>query len=54
MSADARKGYGSTLLMIFFGVMAFYGGVSWLPLLVPAAALVWYAASRPALRRSRR
>ncbi len=53
MSADVRKGYGSTLLMVFLGVLALYGGASWLPLLVPAAALVWYAASRPAVRRSR-
>jgi hypothetical protein len=49
MSADVKKGYGSTLLMVFFGVLALYGGTVWLPLLVPAATLVWYVASRPQL-----
>jgi hypothetical protein len=53
MSADVKKEYGSTLLMVFFGVLALYGGMAWLPLLVPAAALVWYVASRPHLSRHR-
>jgi hypothetical protein len=53
MSADVKKGYGSTLLMVFFGVLALYAGAAWLPLLVPAAALVWYGASRPTLKRNR-
>jgi hypothetical protein len=53
MSADVKKGYGSTLLMVCFGVLALYGGTVWLPLLVPAAGLVWYLASRPHLSRNR-
>jgi hypothetical protein len=46
MSGDIKKGYGSTLLILLFGVLAFYGGAVWLPLLIPAAGLVWYGASR--------
>jgi len=50
MSADIKKAYRSALLMIFFGLLALYGGSRWLPLLVPAAALVWHA-TRPTLGR---
>jgi hypothetical protein len=53
MSGDVKKGYGSTLLMVFFGVLALYAGTAWLPLLVLAAALVWFGASRPTLGRNR-
>jgi hypothetical protein len=52
VTADYKK-YGSTLLMIFLGMLALYGGVLWLPVLVPAAALVWYGGSRPTLGGSR-
>ena len=48
MSADSKKGYGSTLVLIAFGVMALYLGANWLLLLIPAAMLVWYRA-RPTL-----
>jgi len=53
MSADTRKGYGSTLALIVLGVLALYGGAQWLMILIPAAFLVWYAATRANLRRSR-
>jgi hypothetical protein len=53
MSADAKKGYGSTLALLLFGVFALYGGARWLPLLIPAAALVWYSASAGMFGRSR-
>jgi hypothetical protein len=43
MSADAKKGYGSTLVLIVLGILALYGGVTWLVLLVPAAVLIWSA-----------
>jgi hypothetical protein len=45
MSADAKKGYGSTMILMILGVLALYAGARWLLLLIPAAALVWYAAS---------
>ena len=44
MSAHAKKNYGSTLVLLALGVLALYGGANWLFVLVPAAALVWYAA----------
>ena len=53
MSAEAKKGYGSTLVLLMFGVLAFYGGARWLLVLVPAAVLVWYAAHDASVRRSR-
>ncbi len=52
MSAESKKGYGSTLARIAFGVMALYLGANWLLLLIPAALLVWYVA-RPTLRSGR-
>lgn len=52
MSAEAKKGYGSTAALIAFGLMALYFGVHWLLVLIPAAVLVWYGA-RPALRSGR-
>ena len=53
MSAEAKKSYGSTLALLTFGVLAVYGGVGWLLVLVPAAVLVWYAAVAAPARRSR-
>jgi hypothetical protein len=53
MSADAKKGYGSTMILMILGVLALYAGARWLLLLIPAAALVWYAASGVSYRRSR-
>jgi len=50
MSAEAKKSYGSTLALLMLGLLALYGGTSWLLVLIPAAVLVWYAAA--AARRS--
>jgi hypothetical protein len=52
MSAESKKGYGSTIVMMILGLLAMYGGAQWLVILVPAAILVWYAASRQAMGRS--
>lgn len=52
MSADAKRNYGLSLLLLGLGVLALYGGAHWLVLLIPAAALVWFAAV-PKLRRGR-
>lgn len=52
MSSDAKKHYGFSLLLLALGFLALYGGVRWLIVLIPAAALVWYAAL-PKLRRGR-
>jgi hypothetical protein len=52
MSAAAKTGYGSTLALLLFGVLAFYLGARWLILLIPAAMLIWYCAG-PILRSGR-
>ena len=52
MSTDAKKGYGSTLALLLFGVLAFCLGARWLILLIPAAMLIWYSAG-PILRGGR-
>jgi len=44
MSAEAKKNYGFTLVLLALGVLALYGGATWLVILIPAAMLVWYAA----------
>jgi hypothetical protein len=53
MSADTKKGYGSTLLLMILGVLALYAGARWLLVLIPTAALVWYAATGASFRTSR-
>jgi hypothetical protein len=53
MSTDAKKGYGSTIAMITLGMLALYGGAHWLVVLVPVGALIWFAADRVVLKRSR-
>ncbi len=52
MSADAKKHYGSSLALLVLGILGLYGGAPWLLLLIPAAALIWYAAT-PKLRGGR-
>ncbi len=39
MSAEAKKGYGSTMILLILGVLALYGGALWLLLLIPAAVV---------------
>ena len=46
MSADARRHYGSTLVLLALGLLALYGGTRWLGVLIPAALVVWYVTSR--------
>jgi hypothetical protein len=46
MSANAKKGYGSTMILMILGVLALYGSARRLIALIPVAALVWYAAAR--------
>lgn len=48
MSVEAKKSYGSTLLLFTLGILALYAGTMWLLVLVPAAVLVWYAATQGA------
>ena len=44
MSTDSKKSMGWTVVLIFLGMAALYGGSKWLGLLIPAALLVWYTA----------
>jgi len=53
MSADAKKGYGFTLVLVILGVLALYGGAAWLVVLIPAAILVRHAAIGITATRSR-
>ncbi len=53
MSADAKKGYGSTVVLMILGILALYAGASWLLALIPVAILVWYAAAGAIFRKSR-
>jgi hypothetical protein len=43
MSVEAKKGYGSSLMLLFLGVLALHFGGSWLPVLIPLAMIVWLA-----------
>jgi hypothetical protein len=52
MSMEAKKGYGSSLALLLFGVLALHFGARWLPVLIPAALIVWFGA-RPSLWSSR-
>jgi hypothetical protein len=44
MSANAKKSMSATIVLILFGMLALLTGEKWLVVLIPAAALVWYAA----------
>jgi hypothetical protein len=52
MSANSKKSIGWSILLVSFGIVALFGGIKWLTVLIPAAMLVWYGAS-PALRSGR-
>jgi hypothetical protein len=44
MSAEIKKSTGASAIFIFLGLLAFFGGSTWLTLLIPAAILVWFGA----------
>lgn len=46
MSRNSKKSMGWTILLILFGVVALFGGVRWLVLVIPAGMLVWFGAGR--------
>ena len=51
MSANHKKSFGWTALLILFGMLALLGGIKSLALLIPAAAFVWVTA-KPTLGRN--
>jgi hypothetical protein len=53
MSADTKKGYGSTMALMILGLVALYAPALWLLVLVPAAGLICYATAGATFRRSR-
>ncbi|MGD0567712.1 MAG: hypothetical protein ABSA78_04850 [Candidatus Sulfotelmatobacter sp.] len=44
MSRNSKQSIGGTLILILFGIIALFGGVEALVVLIPAALLVWYGA----------
>jgi hypothetical protein len=53
ISADAKKSYGSTMVLMVLGLLALYGGARWLLALIPVALVVWYAAGGAMFRTNR-
>jgi hypothetical protein len=45
MTATSNESLCFTALLILLGVLALYGGTSWLSVLVPAAIIVWLIAN---------
>lgn len=52
MSANAKKSVGATLALILLGMLVLVTGEKLLVVMIPAAILIWYAAS-PTLRSGR-
>ena len=52
MSANAKKSAGATLALILLGMLGLMTGEKLLVVMIPAAILIWYAAS-PTLRSGR-
>ena len=52
MSADLKKSTSWAAVLILFGLIALFGGVKSLAVLIPAAVLVWVVA-KPPLRTGR-
>jgi hypothetical protein len=43
VSADAKKEYGSTIVLMILGMLALYVPALWLLVLIPTALVIWYA-----------
>jgi hypothetical protein len=52
MSMNTKKSVSGTILLILLGLVALFAGANWLPVLIPAAMLIWFGAG-PALRSGR-
>jgi hypothetical protein len=52
MSMNSKKSMGWATVLILLGIIALFGGVKWLIVLIPAAMLIWYGAA-PMLRSGR-
>jgi hypothetical protein len=45
MNTTSNESLGFGALLVLFGMLALYGGTSWLGLLIPAAVVLWLIAS---------
>jgi hypothetical protein len=45
MSRNSKKSMGWTIVLILLGIIALFGGVKWLIVLIPAAMLIWHGAA---------
>ena len=52
MHQNSRKSAVWAIVLILFGIVAFFGGVKWLIPLIPAAMLIWFGVG-PTLRTGR-
>jgi hypothetical protein len=52
MSADAKRKCGSMIGLMTLGILAVYGGPSWLLLVIPLAVVIWYATTRGEFKRT--
>jgi hypothetical protein len=52
MNTTSNESLGFGALLVLFGMLALYGGTSWLGWLIPAAVVLWLIAS--ARRQTRR
>ena len=52
MHQNSRQSAGWAIVLIVFGIVAFFGGVKWLIFLIPAAMLIWFGVG-PTLRTGR-
>jgi hypothetical protein len=53
MSAQSKKSMGWTIVLMTFGLAAFFAGTRALVVLIPAALLIWYGIALPMLRSNR-
>ena len=52
MSPNTKKSMGATAVLVLLGMLVLIAGDKWLGIMIPAAILVWFAAS-PTLRSGR-
>lgn len=52
MHRNSKQSSGWAIVLILFGIVAFFGGVKWLIPLIPAAMLIWFRVG-PTLRTGR-
>ena len=41
MSRESKKSVSWTIVLVLLGLLAFYGGTRWLPVVIPLALMIW-------------